>query len=361
MDFGEFFHWWREELAGMLPAGARRRLERRQATLRVSLGADGAVLSCGTNGHLEQLGRVSLEAPGAREIVTGLASELQPESTRVEVIVPPAKLLVKDVQLPLAAEENLHQVLGFEMERQTPFRAEQVYYSYRVSERRPENQQLAVRLSVVPRSVVDPMLSLLDSWRLEPVASVGNGRPDEETRFSFAPGERERRASSSLNRTLVVVNLALLVAVVAIPLIQQRDTIAELRGELDRVRSEARAAADMQDTIDRIRAQSVFLIDAKSKLPAAVELIEELSQRLPDDTWLFRVELRDGKVHVQGTSSAASALIAALEESDYFEDARFASPVTRDGNSGRERFHLSVGVVVRGARSAPEVAEESKT
>lgn len=345
----------------MLPAGVRRRFERRHTTLRVSLDAGEALLSRDGNGQREQLGRVSLQAPSARELLADLVRDMRPESTRVEVLVPPEKLLAKDVQLPLAAEENLHQVLGFEMERQTPFRADQVYYGYRVSERRPESQQISVRLNVVPRGFIDPLLSLLDSWRLEPVASPAGHSQDQETCFAFAPGESEGAGASSLNRTLVVINLLLLVAAVAIPLVQQRDTLAGLRAELDRVRGEARAAADMQDAIDRIRAQSAFLLGAKARTPAAVEIIEELSQRLPDDTWLFRVELRDGKVNLQGTSSAASALIAGLEDSEYFEGARFASPVTRDGGSGRERFHLSVGVVARPGAEASGSKGESKT
>ncbi len=76
-----------------------------------------------------------------------------------------------------------------------------------------------------------------------------------------------------------------------------------------------------------------------------MELLEELSARLPDDTWLFRAEVRDGKVHLQGTSTGASALIAELENSRFLEDVRFASPVTQDGASGRERFHLSASIV----------------
>ncbi len=83
----------------------------------------------------------------------------------------------------------------------------------------------------------------------------------------------------------------------------------------------------------------------KTGQPASVELLEELSQRLPDDTWLFRVEVRDGKVHLQGTSTTASALIAELEGSLFLENVRFASPVTQDGASGRERFHLSASIM----------------
>jgi general secretion pathway protein L len=122
-----------------------------------------------------------------------------------------------------------------------------------------------------------------------------------------------------------------------------------LSAQFAEVRAAATTAAGLQQQIDKHSAQSRYLFAYKAERPASVELLEELSRRLPDDTWLFRLEVRDGKVHLQGTSTRASSLIAELEGSAFFQGARFASPVTQDGASGRERFHLSASVVERPA------------
>ena len=148
-----------------------------------------------------------------------------------------------------------------------------------------------------------------------------------------------------MQRALLILNLVLLVAVVAIPMLQQQRYLDQSRARLAEIRAAATTASNLQQRIDQHLARSRYLFAQKVRQPASVELLEELSARLPDDTWLFRVEIRDGKVHLQGTSTRASALIAELEESRFFEDVRFASPVTQDGASGRERFHLSAGVV----------------
>jgi hypothetical protein len=45
------------------------------------------------------------------------------------------KVLRQIITLPLAAEENLQQTLRFEIDRYTPFRADQVYFDYRIKAR----------------------------------------------------------------------------------------------------------------------------------------------------------------------------------------------------------------------------------
>ncbi len=340
---GEFFRWWRTELAGLLPDAWRRRFERAHATLVLAPAGDEVRVSRRDNGQIEELGRISTTLPDAAERVAAILGGLKAESTRVEVDVPAQRLLVKQIRLPLAAEENLRQVLGFEMQRQTPFRTDQVYFNYRVTARRAQSQQLTVRLSVVPRTVVDDVLEPLADWHLAP--EEGNPRSDRDSRvFAFVPAAAGQRSAGGLHRALLVLNVVLLVAVVAVPLVQQQRYLDQLRTRLAEVRVSATTASDLQQRIDQRQARSRYVFAQKTGKPASVELLEELSRRLPDDTWLFRVEVRDGKVYLQGTSSRSSSLIAELEGSRFFEDVRFASPVTQDGTSGRERFHLSAGI-----------------
>jgi general secretion pathway protein L len=328
----------------MLPRVWRRRFERRHDTLLLSPGHDHVRISRRDNGRLEELGRIDTTLPDAAERMTATLGALKVESTRVEVAVPPEKLLVKQIQLPFAAEENLRQVLGFEMQRQTPFRAEQVYFNYRVVARRAQSRQLAVQLSVVPRTVVEEVLSPVIDWDLALEEGEGKTEQDDSV-FAFVPAGAGRRATSGFYRVLVIANLALLVAVVAVPMLQQQRYLDQSRARLAEIRAAATTASNLQQRIDQHRARSRYLFAQKVRQPASVELLEELSARLPDDTWLFRIEVRDGKVHLQGTSTRASALIAELENSRFFEDVRFASPVTQDGASGRERFHLSASIV----------------
>lgn len=344
MGIGEFFDWWRAELAGMLPEGWRRRFAKRQDTLLLASNDGELEINRRDNGRIEELDRIHMTAPDAGERVAALLESAASEGTRVEIAVPPEKVLVKQVQLPLAAEEDLRQVLGFEMQRQTPFRDEQVYFNYRVLARRPQSQQIDVELSVVPRTVIESILGRLDDWELLAAPADSTNRQDDGL-FVFVPVDNGQVSSGRLHRGLLILNLVLLGTVVAIPLLQQQDYLEQLRAQLAEIRAAAATASDLQQRIEQHHARARYLFEQKARQPASVALLEELSERLPDDTWLFRMEVRDERVHLQGVSKRASALIAALEGSPMLENVRFASPVTQDGASGRERFHLSAGIV----------------
>ncbi len=350
MSIGEFFDWWRSELAGMLPEALRRRFARRRDTLVLSPSNHEVRVSRRQNGRLEALGRVGTEPPGVAERMAAILGNLSSASTRVEVEAPPEKLLVKQIQLPLAAEENLRQVLGFEMQRQTPFRAEQVFFNYRITDRRPQSQQIVVRLCVVPRAAIEPALAPFVEWNLVPVDSAKRSNEDDAI-FAFVSGDSAQHTSSRFHRSLVAANLLLLAIAVAIPFVQQHRYLGELRDRLAEVREAATTASDLMQRINAQRARIQYLFSQKVAQPAAVALLEELTRRLPDDTWLFRVELRGGDVHLQGTSKTASALIAELEGSPFLENVHFASPITQDGGSGRERFHLSARVLASPAQA----------
>ena len=110
------------------------------------------------NGRGQELGKASFDDDGELsaadcERLAAETARLRPEDCEVEVVLAPELSLVKEVELPAAAEENLHQVLGFEMQRFTPFRTADVHYDHEVTER--GEGRLRVRLAVVPKRVVD--------------------------------------------------------------------------------------------------------------------------------------------------------------------------------------------------------------
>ncbi len=79
-----------------------------------------------------------------------------------------------------------------------------------------------------------------------------------------------------------------------------------------------------------------------------VELLNELTRILPDDTWLSMLEVSGSKLRVQGESGSASSLIGLIEESDLFHDPGFASPITRNRRTGLDRFVLEAEIETTG-------------
>ncbi|WP_369126298.1 hypothetical protein [Methylocucumis oryzae] len=47
---------------------------------------------------------------------------------------------------------------------------------------------------------------------------------------------------------------------------------------------------------------------------------------------------------LEGLSGSSSALIGLLEDSDYFSQTRFVSPVVQDSNAGQDMFKLETHI-----------------
>ena len=84
-----------------------------------------------------------------------------------------------------------------------------------------------------------------------------------------------------------------------------------------------------------------YLIEIKEKNPSALELINILTQVLPDHTYVQRLALEDGLISLQGLSASASELIPIIDEIGLFEDIRFAAPVTQSNSENLERFSIT--------------------
>jgi len=92
---------------------------------------------------------------------------------------------------------------------------------------------------------------------------------------------------------------------------------------------------------EKLLEQSHFLENKRINEMSSIKLIDEVTQIIPDDTWLTRFVLKSGELQLQGESSNASSLIQTLESSNYFTDVQFRSPVTQNKISKKDKFHLS--------------------
>src|SRR5690606_27549324 len=79
--------------------------------------------------------------------------------------------------LPASASDRLRDVVGFEIDRQTPFTADAVAYDARVRGRRESDGQLDVELVVVPLQMLKDQQAALGSLSAE-LAGIDVGGPD---------------------------------------------------------------------------------------------------------------------------------------------------------------------------------------
>lgn len=347
LNLQQFLHWWAGELAFLAPEPLIRLLGGRRAKLLLTRSNEALNLHYLNEEGVRTLGQWSLD-----EIGEGKREELyaeNPEFEEAELLLGlgPEQSLIKSFKLPAATEENLHQVIAFEMDRLTPFKADQVYFDARIVERMPATGQIRVKLALTPRKKLDEMLAELFAlgWMPE---GVDVGRPDALLGHDLMP-DKFRQAKSRWPKILTIgsfiVFLGLLVAALVLPAVMNHRLLDELQQEVRSVGKVAQEVKSLQEEAEKLSNESSFLVDKKRQDPMMLDMLEELTKLIPDQTSLNGLQYRDRKVTIQGESPAASSLIERIEASPYFKNASFVSPVTKDVANNQERFQISSEVV----------------
>jgi general secretion pathway protein L len=278
-------------------------------------------------------------AAGAKPVRVPNAGE-----RRVVLSLAPQDALRTTINLPLAAENNLAQVVGFEIDRLTPFKTEQVYYDAKVIDRQPANRTLQASLGIVPRAILAAILSQVQLIGLVPEAVVIEG---DSSKLNLLPASKQRRRLNSAQRwRRVLLFLVFLTALAwaVLPLWQQRNVVIQLLPLVDTAEQQAQLALALRERLDTAVESSQFLIEKRRQSVLMVDVLHELTGLLPDSTYLEQLSLRNGEVEMRGQSAEATALISLLEDSELFEQAAFRSPVVKDNRTGRDRFVLTANI-----------------
>lgn len=269
-------------------------------------------------------------------IINGPAMDLT--DCEITLHVPEEEALQSELQLPAAAEQNLHEVLGHEIERRTPFTKEQTYYGYSVSARDPVQKTMTVRFSAMPRSKLDSLLYALAGYGVKPHQACAGGADN------MLPPEMQAPLPRSAYRAIappLALCLALGLLCAYIPLWQKRQALQHLEQEIQQLLPAASKLQQLRDQRQQAVTRSDFLNRQRNEHVPAIDLLEHISALLPDDTALRSLKLDGEHVTMTGESSNASRLIALIEDSPLLREPSFRSPVVHSDFTQREQFTIT--------------------
>ncbi|HVF35775.1 MAG TPA: PilN domain-containing protein [Candidatus Saccharimonadia bacterium] len=352
--FRRFLTWWARELSPLVPARVRDWLVERRDELIVRVDDEAVVL------------RRASEAPDAARVVprnepedvqrAAILRELDRAEERPEVVfcIGARHVLRRTLNLPLAAEENLRQVLGFEMDRQSPFRAEQVYFDHRVLGRDAAAKQLSVELALVPRAHADAARAPLAALGV-PLDALDACVDDARLGFNLLPLEQRATRPNvwlRINSVLAIVVVALFGVVMVQSLRNREGALDALRTQAEGQSRDARSVAQLRTALSDAIEGANFLAERKRARPPVIDVLLDVTRRLPKDTWLQRFQFNQGQVQLQGQSKEASSLIALLQQSPVLESPALQGAITPDQRTGKEQFLIAANAKLPGPAPA---------
>ena len=229
----------------------------------------------------------------------------------------------------------------YEIDRLTPFTSKDVYFDARIAGTVARGSKLDVRLAVCRRDGIADWLERLREGR-SPATGVRWAGAWPEANL-LPPEDRPQRPKlgAIVTGLLAALTLFLAAAILITPLWQKTQEQEALQRELRRVRIAAEEVQQVREDLERARLGSVEVLQRKREQPRMTDLLRELTDLLPDGTWVQTLNVRDGAVDLRGESTQATALIGLLEQGPGISQVTFRSPVMQVGGTGQERFHIA--------------------
>ena len=243
-----------------------------------------------------------------RRALTDFLADIETLPDQTVLCLPRTEASVSRLVVPEAARGSLEQVVGYEVERLLPLRAEEIYYDYVTTEEGGEERRLGVVVFCFPRQTVDPLINLLVEHNLRPQSVTLSSAAHTTTLFACCPAEHRQRvlaAREDGHLELNFLNERQLVASHTVPIarVAEADTWTDTLA-----RSIARNfPGSAPDTIP------VFTWDAHGTLPVSVEPERNLAHAAQER---FPVVAADGAMSVVTCSAIGAALQAVGEGSE---------------------------------------------
>ncbi|QWP78591.1 PilN domain-containing protein [Lysobacter sp. K5869] len=345
---GGFFSWWGRTLASWLPLRTRQALGVDRGRLLLQVDGERIHLRLQQADQVQELAALPLlsDFDGAADPLAPLLPPRVGELPRWLLLTPTASLR-RRLTLPAAAADRLRDVVGFEIDRQTPFTADAVAFDARVLSRRDGDGQIDAELVAVPRQSLDPQLQAIGPLAATLAGIEVAGADGAPLGVNLLPPAQRRTRSDPFrywNLALAAVALLALAAAMWQVLDNRRAAIKDLQQTIARNANAARqAATQRQELVDLIEGQA-FLDRTRAARPSTVQIIDELSRRMPDSTYLEKLAIEDESLLMIGLSREASSLIGKLQGTPLWRSPALTGAVQPDPATGRDRFTLTAEI-----------------
>ena len=269
------------------------------------------------------------------------------DQRNMALTLPDDRILRKKLKLPIATEENLRQVLEFQMEQHTPFSPTQVYFGYGINSRDFEHGQMEVEFVVTPRDGVDAAIKALSVLGYSVRVVFAEALLADGKLINLLPSMTARAPSklwNGVNPWLAALLALLVVAAIAVPIIVKRGAVVQMLPWVDKGKKAAEIVDTMRHELEARVEQHNFVLERRQKTPTVIQTLEELTRVLPDDTWVQTLDLKGRELQIHGETASSVRLIGLFEQSSIFRDASFRSPLTKGQAVGTERYQLALQV-----------------
>jgi general secretion pathway protein L len=266
--------------------------------------------------------------------------------------------LVRRVRLPAAAGAELDRILALELERVTPFSAQDVCHGHRICAEESSGRELFLDHVIIKKELLEQLRGILCFGRVRLLRELKVLRRDEPPihinlahDFFASASERHRARTLRLTGTAsLAICCGLLIAGLHW---RQTAALAELASAHQAKAKNAMEVRAMLTEIERATDQIALLYRLRDEAPSPLEIWQEATRLLPDTAWLLELQIEANAVILSGFAKTSANVLEKLEASPLFQNASFTMPLTSAPGQSGEQFSLRLELQAPSGSASP--------
>lgn len=269
---------------------------------------------------------------------------------RIEIFLRADRFVFKTVELPARAADFLDGVVRAQIDRLTPWSADQAAFGFGAAAEAGSGRML-ITIAATAKAMLLPLAQAFAALGVGSVVLCARS-PEAEADAPAITVMQENAGGMfsvrAVRRILVgVLAGAFLIAVAAgIAASFVENGLRARQDEVARriVQRRTAAIAARNNLGDPKLIAERALAQRKNASPSAVIALEILSQILPDNTYVTELRIEADKVRLSGITHDAPELIRLIEQTHHFKDATFFAPITRSSTDTGDRFNIEAKI-----------------
>jgi len=152
-----------------------------------------------------------------------------------------------------------------------------------------------------------------------------------QTRWAYVPA-----------MILVLLIAVLLTGLGFRQMVQERIFIRELDAEINRLEPRVAQVQAIRSQAEALEEKILFIEGLVHQRDMNLEILRELTEILPEDTYLRRFRNSDCRIEIEGYSPSAPDLLPRLEASPLLVDVEQRGTIFKDNKTGKDRFTFNL-------------------
>jgi len=197
----------------------------------------------------------------------------------------------------------------------------------------PDVQPTALaELLPVPRRAPEQFSAA--EWPLVYATALAAACPRQALKINLLPVARRSASSRAMYIPTAVLAAVLLIlsgVVLVQSLVADRRYLAVVDAEIARLEPQVKRAQAAEKAAEQARQRVIQLDGFKNRPKADLDMLLELTRQIPPPVWIEGLDLNREIVNLSGEADQAAGLLKILDQSKFFHNSEFTSPISRAG------------------------------